>query len=186
MQSSLANSATGSTTTSPTPHRNCILVSSIMPQTRHPLTTRYSPGESLPEFPPFTHYDPHTPRPGLIPWVSVNSVLCSIPHNAPDHDLAAATSKRIYKVPWSDDSIAPRCITTHGGQNYHPSGKRGFTNREFAALQGFPHNHVFSHYNVKKQIGNAVPPSIAKVLFEWIRKWLEKVDGVKEDYFQLD
>ncbi len=35
--------------------------------------------------------------------------------------------------------------------------------------------------NTKKQIGNAVPPSIAKVLFGHIRRALEKADGVVSD-----
>ena len=138
----------------------------------------------LPDFPPFTHTDPKKILNGLKPWVSVDSVLNSIPHNAPNHDLA--TVKMYNLSPWQADSIAPRCITTHGGQNYHPSGKRGFTNREFAALQGFPHYHLFSAANVKKQIGNAVPPSIAKVLFKWIRKALERADGVQPDCFVID
>lgn len=42
-------------------------------------------------------------------------------------------------------------------------------------------NHRFSEVNVKKQIGNAVPPSIAKVLFSWIKKALEKADGVQPE-----
>jgi DNA (cytosine-5)-methyltransferase 1 len=69
-------------------------------------------------------------------------------------------------------------MTTHGGQNYHPSGKRDFTLREYAALQGFPPNHVFAGSYVKKQIGNAVPPCVAKVLFESIKQQLDTVDGV--------
>jgi DNA (cytosine-5)-methyltransferase 1 len=108
----------------------------------------------------------------------VNSVIRNIPHGAPNHDLELMEAKPLNCIPWSGDSIAPRCITTHGGQNYHPSGKRGFTNREYACLQGFPMNHQFSQVNVKKQIGNAVPPCIAKVLFSWIKMALEKADGI--------
>lgn len=45
--------------------------------------------------------------------------------------------------------------------------------------------------NTKKQIGNAVPPSIAKVLFRHIIRALEKADGVLSqgvdaDYVILD
>ena len=71
-------------------------------------------------------------------------------------------------------------MTTSGGQNYHPSGTRDFTLREYAALQGFPPNHVFAGSYVKKQIGNAVPPVVAKVLFESIKRQLDRVDGVVE------
>jgi DNA (cytosine-5)-methyltransferase 1 len=71
-------------------------------------------------------------------------------------------------------------MTTHGGQNYHPSGKRGLTLREYAALQGFPSGHEFRGSHIKRQIGNAVPPSVAKVLFESIKRDLERADGIVE------
>lgn len=77
-------------------------------------------------------------------------------------------------------------MTTSGGQNYHPSGKRDLTLREYACLQGFPLDHVFSGKHVKKQIGNAVPPCIAKVLFESIRKDLERADGVVDGVEVID
>lgn len=113
-------------------------------------------------------------------------MLNNIPRGAPDHDLAAALAKPLRDRPWNADSIAPRAITTHGGQNYHPSGTRNLTNREFAALQGFPMEHTFSDKNVKKQIGNAVPPSIAKVLFEAVRRALEEADGVEKEVLVID
>jgi DNA (cytosine-5)-methyltransferase 1 len=42
-------------------------------------------------------------------------------------------------------------------------------------------NHRFSPVNVKKQIGNAVPPCIAKVLFSWIKKALQMADGIRPE-----
>lgn len=122
----------------------------------------------------------------MKPWTSVNNVLRSIPYDAENHNVEEAMSRGLHEAPWSGESIAPRCITTHGGQNYHPSGKRPFTDREFAALQGFPHCHMFSSVNVKKQIGNAVPPTVAKVLFEAIKKALEKADGVEPEHITID
>lgn len=80
---------------------------------------------------------------------------------------------------WDGSKILPRAMTTSGGQNYHPSGKRDLTLREYACLQGFPTGHVFKGNYVKKQIGNAVPPVVAKVLFGSIKADLEKVDGVE-------
>ena len=73
-------------------------------------------------------------------------------------------------------------MTTSCGENWHPSGKRGFTDREFACLQGFPLEHKFGPMGVKRQIGNAVPPVVARVLFEGIRRFMEGTDGVvRED-----
>jgi DNA (cytosine-5)-methyltransferase 1 len=109
----------------------------------------------------------------------VNDAICNIPLNTPDHDVRNTIERAL--PPWDGNQIAPRCITTSGGQNYHPSGRRDLTNREFAALQGFPNSHVFSGIEVRKQIGNAVPPPIAMLLFSHIKKHLEKTDGVEPE-----
>jgi DNA (cytosine-5)-methyltransferase 1 len=69
-------------------------------------------------------------------------------------------------------------MTTSGGQNYHPSAERDFTIAEYACLQGFPEAHLFTDVAAKKQIGNAVPPIVAKVLFESIKEQLDMADGI--------
>lgn len=58
---------------------------------------------------------------------------------------------------------------THG---YHWSEPRALTNRERARIQTFPDDFVFSgsKESVRKQIGMAVPPKGAKVIFEAILK----------------
>jgi len=79
------------------------------------------------------------------------------------------------------------CITTSGGvNNYHPSGRRNFTTRELACLQTFPLDHLFLGPYVKKQIGNAVPPKFAKLIFKHIIQQLEKRDGVVHEGVPLD
>ena len=118
----------------------------------------------------------------LLPFATVNHTLSQIPDNAPDHDIASLVfpaNKRLRS--WDGNAILPRAMTSSGGQNYHPSGERDFTLREYAALQGFPPNHVFAGSYVKKQIGNAVPPCVAKVLFESIKKQLDEVDGIFQE-----
>jgi len=77
-------------------------------------------------------------------------------------------------------------MTTSGGQNYHPSGQRDLTLREYAAMQGFPQVHVFRGNYKKKQIGNAVPPVVAKVLFESVKRDLDGADGIIEEVEVLD
>lgn len=74
-------------------------------------------------------------------------------------------------------------ITCSGGETYHPSGLRPFSVPEFAALQGFPTHHLFTGSTARqtRQIGNAVPPVIAKVLYESIIKELEEADGIRND-----
>ncbi|PBP24655.1 C-5 cytosine-specific DNA methylase [Diplocarpon rosae] len=153
-----------------------------LPQRRNRLIIIAScPGEPLPKMPLPTHSaaDPAPPF-SLLPLVSANKTLASIPYNADDHDIAAVTwLPERYMKPWDGSKILPRAMTTSGGQNYHPSGTRDLTLREYASLQGFPPKHVFKGNYVKKQIGNAVPPVVAKVLFGSIKGDLERADGVE-------
>jgi hypothetical protein len=101
--------------------------------------------------------------------------LRRIPPDASLHDKR----KRLNKMPWNPNIPLARTITTHGGYgNYHPSGKRDFTLREYAIMNGFPARYEFFETNAKTQIGNAFPPNVVKVLFDHLRKWLEDEDRV--------
>ncbi len=54
----------------------------------------------------------------------------------------------------------------------HPFSNRGLSVREAARLQSFPDDFIFEgsiHY-IQQQIGNAVPPLLAKAIFEQILK----------------
>lgn len=66
-------------------------------------------------------------------------------------------------------------VTGSGGGGthvYHWEENRALTNRERARLQTFPDNFIFhgSKESVRKQIGMAVPPTAAKVIFEAVLK----------------
>jgi DNA (cytosine-5)-methyltransferase 1 len=66
-------------------------------------------------------------------------------------------------------------ITGSGGGGthvYHWSENRALTNRERARLQTFPDDFVFcgSKESIRKQIGMAVPPAGAKIIFEAVLK----------------
>ncbi|KAI8282107.1 Modification methylase HphIA [Colletotrichum sp. SAR 10_98] len=79
------------------------------------------------------------------------------------------------------DQILKRCVTCSGGQNRHYSNTRAYTVREFASLQGFPVWHKFSPASkavLKKQIGNAFPACVVKLLCEHLKDWLLEVDGL--------
>ena len=86
--------------------------------------------------------------------------------------------KQIDRLPYDPDKPLPRTITCSGGQNYHYSGTRDYTEREYAALNGFPRYHDFVAPCIKKQIGNAFPPVVVKVLYDHLRQWLEREDNV--------
>jgi DNA (cytosine-5)-methyltransferase 1 len=64
---------------------------------------------------------------------------------------------------------------THG---YHWAEERALTNRERARIQTFPDNYKFlgSKEAVRKQIGMAVPPEGAQIIFEAILKTLAGIN----------
>lgn len=65
-------------------------------------------------------------------------------------------------------TITARCRTPSCGRFAHPEQNRGLSVREAALLQGFPDDYHFEGpFDDKfKQIGNAVPPVIAKLVAE--------------------
>ena len=87
-----------------------------------------------------------------------------------------------YKVQWWD--MPARTIIAHlhkdGNQFIHPDPDQGrsITVREAARLQSFPDNFVFegSRSEQFKQIGNAVPPMLAKAIAKAVRLQFEKIE----------
>ncbi|KAF7904357.1 hypothetical protein EAF00_001691 [Botryotinia globosa] len=134
------------------------------------------PGEPLPHMPQYTYHDPQHLRPSQKPYLTPNKVLSAIPAHAPNHDPASERLHRATYTSW-DGSVICRAILTSGAGVGLPSGARGMTNRELAALQGFPLKHVFYGLEIKKQVGNAVPPIFARRLLESVRRQLERRDG---------
>ncbi|MBF0362850.1 MAG: DNA cytosine methyltransferase [Oligoflexia bacterium] len=66
-------------------------------------------------------------------------------------------------------------INTHNFHYYHPTEHRQFTLRELSVIQSFPPNYTFcgtSEKAISMQIGNAVPPLMAKAVGEEIFKSL--------------
>ncbi|EPE26680.1 S-adenosyl-L-methionine-dependent methyltransferase [Glarea lozoyensis ATCC 20868] len=144
------------------------------------------PGEILPSIPDATHteFPPHGSS--LKPFTTANQALNSIPrYGVSDHDVRGLQfSPGQYREPWDGNKILTQCITTGGSgkYNYHPDGFRNLTVREYAVLQTYPLDHVFSGPRTQqiRQIGNSVPCAAAHLLFSSIRKELEEADGVVE------
>lgn len=85
--------------------------------------------------------------------------------------------KQQYKSTWGRlkwDEVSPTIDTrfdaASNGRNNHPFLNRAITPREAARLQSFDDNFVFlgSKVHVRKQIGNAVPPLLAKAIADQI------------------
>lgn len=67
-------------------------------------------------------------------------------------------------------TITARCRTPSCGRFVHPEQNRGLSIREAALLQGFPGDYMFEgpFDDRFKQIGNAVPPLVAKIMAEHV------------------
>ena len=78
------------------------------------------------------------------------------------------------KCPWNEASCTIK--ENHGGVNIHPIEPRVITVREMARLQSFPDNFIFKGTKSKQmvQIGNAVPPLLAKAIALAIKKAIKK------------
>ncbi len=116
--------------------------------------------------------------------------------NLPEHlklNVKSAKLSQIYKR--LDPNKPSYTITGSGGggtHGYHWSEPRALTNRERARIQSFPDNFIFtgSKELVRKQIGMAVPPKLAEVIFTAILKTFAGIeyDSVQSniDYLNLD
>lgn len=91
-------------------------------------------------------------------------------------------TKSIYSGTWSrmikndvSVTITTRFDTPSSGRFTHPYLNRAITVREAARIQSFPDNFVFigTKSIQMKQVGNAVPPLLAKAIAEAIKKDME-------------
>ena len=80
------------------------------------------------------------------------------------------------KCPWDEASCTIK--ENHGGVNLHPKLPRVLTAREMARLQSFPDDFIFEGKKNKQlvQIGNAVPPLLAKAI------GLSIIQSIEEHY----
>lgn len=87
-----------------------------------------------------------------------------------------------FKTTWGRlkwDEVSPTIDTrfdaSSNGTNNHPYLHRAITPREAARIQSFDDNFIFygSKVHIRKQIGNAVPPLLAKAIADKIDKTLE-------------
>lgn len=94
-------------------------------------------------------------------------------------NVKGAKLSQIYKRLHPDEPSYT--ITGSGGggtHGYHYSENRALTNRERARIQTFPDDYIFvgKKESVRRQIGMAVSPDMAKILFECILKTLSGIE----------
>ena len=97
--------------------------------------------------------------------------LASVPEGKSLYDNYSDSWK---KCPWNEASCTIK--ENHGGVNIHPIEPRVITVREMARLQSFPDDFIFKGSKSKQmiQIGNAVPPLMAKAIALAIKKTIEE------------
>jgi DNA (cytosine-5)-methyltransferase 1 len=113
--------------------------------------------------------------------------------NLPDHLKLNVKTTRLSQIYKRLDPNKPAyTITGSGGGGthcYHWEEPRALTNRERARIQTFPDDFVFegSKESVRKQIGMAVPPLLAKVIFEAALKTLLAIpyDSVRASHEEI-
>lgn len=137
------------------------------------------PGETLPPFPSPTHSA--APARGQSRWVTERQAIGHLRPGVTDlHDVAGA---RAANAPPRDGNTPLGATLTCAGvqSNHHFSGRRAYTLRELACLQGFPvaHRFVGNMTAVRRQIGNAFSPCVARVFLGNLRRHFERVDGVR-------
>lgn len=139
-----------------------------------------APGERLPPFPDASHAEFANSSRNIKKYTTIHDVISGIRLTDDLHNVYQVKHFQPLR-PAYDSHRLTGTITTGGSTAYHPSGKRAFTLREYASLQGFPKTHQFkgSATAIKRQIGNAFPPTAVEVLYSHLEKWLLKEDGIK-------
>ena len=98
--------------------------------------------------------------------------------------VAKAGHRGVYgRLTWSEPAgtITTKCNSFTRGRFAHPSEDRNITMREAARLQGFPDNFAFlgAKVPVAHQIGNAVPPPLARAVgVELIAALIRREQGI--------
>lgn len=151
----------------------------------------------LPEPPkdssPHPEYNNHT-KPKLSPlneerlkhipagggWQDLPENLKHKCHQKMNGQKSGAWPDVLGRLEWNKQAptITGGCISVTKGRFAHPTKNRGITMREAARLQSYPDSFIFqgSRDNVAKQIGNSVPPMLAKHFAQSIKQALNSID----------
>lgn len=138
---------------------------------------------------------------GMLPYVTVRQVLQDV-EGLPNHEkrihgprvldrykkiLPGGRDKTDHtdRLEWHTPAGTVLVGSSAGGgrSHIHPSEHRHITAREAARLQSFPDSYVFCGSSTAqyRQIGNAVPPLLAKAVARAIRRALEGEVSKEED-----
>lgn len=166
-----------------------------VPQTRQRVFLfgiRKDLGINITAFPPLPTHAPisKAEKLGLKPWVSISEALKGIPEPESENNLLNHSASQ-YKLRFNgyighrliNPDLPSPTITARGDErggvviHHHPKNHRRLTARETALIQSFPIDFEFvgAKTSAYRQIGNAVPPLLAKHIAESVRKTLRQV-----------
>lgn len=91
------------------------------------------------------------------------------------YDLCRSFNGKYRRLSWEEPSYTVDTRFTDHRYFLHPSEHRGFTVREAARIQGFPDSFIFmgKEREQAKQVGNAVPPPLAKWIAHGVQRMLD-------------
>ena len=96
-------------------------------------------------------------------------------------DKPTGTTDVMGRLWWDKPSVTIRTefFKPEKGRYLHPSADRPITHREAARLQTFPDDYVFAGTKIEiaRQIGNAVPPVLAKAIADHLHRIAFGADG---------
>lgn len=97
------------------------------------------------------------------------------------------------RLRWDEPSVTIRTefFKPEKGRYLHPTQHRAITHREAALLQGFPDDYRWygTRVEIARQIGNAVPPPLARALAQSVLDAIEgdpRVSSAKDNEARLD
>jgi DNA (cytosine-5)-methyltransferase 1 len=147
-----------------------------------------------PKFPPPCTHGPVASGPlsTLLPWTSIGEALRGIPEPESHHALRNHDCS-LYKLRFNghqghrvtNPNLPSPTITARGDDlggvviHHHPGNHRRLSAREVAIIQSFPTDYIFygTKTSVYRQVANAVPPLLAKVIATWLRDEVARWEG---------
>ncbi|CAG8489277.1 8860_t:CDS:2, partial [Scutellospora calospora] len=108
---------------------------------------------------------------GLSPTPTVSKAFRGLNNSSPNMDYCKTSPYHLKRLTLDSIPSTVLCTINPGWDNIHPTEFRHISVREQARLQTFPDDYIFlGDLNAQyRQVGNAVPPLLAKALMEEVK-----------------
>ncbi|CAG8653593.1 4473_t:CDS:2 [Cetraspora pellucida] len=108
---------------------------------------------------------------GLMPTPTVSKAFEGLTDSSPNMEYCKTTPYHLKRLTLDSVPSTVLCTINPGWDNIHPTEFRHISVREQARLQSFPDDYIFlGDLNAQyRQVGNAVPPLLAKALLEEVK-----------------